>query len=66
MAAGSGGMDWAALMRAGLRGLGLRPEEFWRLTPAELLLMLGSDERTAPLNRDRLEALSQLYPDKTD
>lgn len=34
-------MDWPALMRAGVQGLGLQPDAFWRLTPAELQLMLG-------------------------
>ncbi|MCR9247891.1 MAG: phage tail assembly chaperone, partial [bacterium] len=33
--------DWASLLRAGVRGLGLRPDEFWALTPAELHLLLG-------------------------
>jgi len=55
--------DWAALMQAGIRGLGLRPAEFWALTPAELLLMLGRSEGTRPLARARLEALMQRYPD---
>ena len=31
-------LDFAAMMRAGICGLGLRPAEFWALTPAELLL----------------------------
>lgn len=60
------GMDWPALMRAGLRGLGLHPQEFWRLTPAELMMMLGSEEQQLPLSRNRLEDLAQLYPDKTE
>lgn len=60
------GMDWPALMRAGLRGLGLQPQEFWRLTPAELMMMLGSEEQQMPLSRSRLEDLSRLYPDILD
>ncbi|MGK7652587.1 phage tail assembly chaperone [Roseovarius sp. B08] len=46
----SGGapIDWPALMRAGIRGLGLRPWEFWALTPAELELMLGKPSGVAP------------------
>ncbi len=31
--------DWPSLLRAGVRGLGLRPAEFWALTPAELHLL---------------------------
>lgn len=58
-------MDWAGLMRAGIRGLGLRPAEFWALTPAELLLMLGKG-REAPMARARLEELARLYPDRRE
>jgi uncharacterized phage protein (TIGR02216 family) len=60
------GFDWPVLMRAGMRGLGLQPEAFWRLTPAELALLLGRDAREGPLNRDRLEALSRAFPDRTE
>lgn len=61
----SGALDWAGLMRAGLHGLGLRPAEFWALTPVELQLMLGRDGAPAPLARDRLEELLRAYPDAT-
>ncbi|WP_138935741.1 rcc01693 family protein [Roseovarius arcticus] len=57
------GFDWPGLMQAGLRGLGLKPAEFWALTPAELRLMLGEAQGGAPLVRDRLDALMQAYPD---
>ena len=50
-------------MRAGMRGLGLRPAEFWALTPAELLLMLGEGAGSVPLSRARLDELSRVYPD---
>lgn len=57
-------LDWAGLMRAGLHGLGLRPDEFWALTPVELRLMLGRDGKGAPpLARDRLEELLRAFPD---
>ncbi|WP_434802238.1 rcc01693 family protein [Paracoccus sediminicola] len=56
-------MDWPGLMRAGLAGLRLTPEQFWALTPAELALMLGVDPGTAPMSRTRLEALARLWPD---
>ena len=55
--------DWPSLMRAGMRGLGLRPTEFWALTPAELHLLLGRGDRAAPLQRDGLDALMATYPD---
>ena len=56
--------DWAALLKAGVRGLGLQPDQFWRLTPAEFRLMLGIDAGSAPMGRSALDALSQAYPDK--
>ena len=58
------GMDWAALLRAGLRGLSLTPDAFWALTPAELQLMLGSEAGRAPLLGDGLAALRAAYPDR--
>lgn len=58
-----GGLDWPGLMRVGLRGFGLRPWEFWQLTPAELALMLGQVAGPPPLTRARLEALSAQWPD---
>ncbi|WP_420567557.1 rcc01693 family protein [Thalassovita sp.] len=57
------GFDWPTLMRAGLRGLGLSPAEFWRLTPAELQLLLGASPGNAPLARARLDELLAAYPD---
>jgi uncharacterized phage protein (TIGR02216 family) len=56
--------DWPGLMRAGLHGLGLRPAEFWTLTPAELQLMLGATARPNTLTRDRLAELSAQFPDR--
>ncbi|MFT5967619.1 MAG: putative phage protein (TIGR02216 family) [Yoonia sp.] len=56
--------DWAALLKAGVRGLGLQPDQFWRLTPAEFRLMLGIDAGSAPMSRSALDALSQAYPDE--
>ncbi|MGR3759622.1 rcc01693 family protein [Roseobacteraceae bacterium NS-SX3] len=56
------GFDWPALMRAGIHGLRLRPEEFWRLTPAELRLMLGQAAVPA-MGRARLQDLMAAFPD---
>lgn len=56
--------DWPVLMRAGITGLGLRPDAFWRLTPAELRLMLGQGGASAPLTRAGLDALVTAFPDK--
>jgi len=56
--------DWPALMRAGMRGLGLRPAEFWALTPAELQFLLGPEAAAAPMDRARLGELLSAYPDE--
>jgi len=59
--------DWPALMRAGMQHLRLRPDEFWALTPMELLLMLGIEGGgSSSLNRDGLAALSARFPDTND
>lgn len=58
------GFDWPELMRAGLYGLRLKPDEFWALTPVELQLMLGSGSGAAPMLSDGLAALMAAYPDK--
>jgi uncharacterized phage protein (TIGR02216 family) len=59
-------LDWPALMRAGLQGLGLQPDEFWVLTPAELQVMLGQAGQRGPLLRGGLEALMAAYPDQSE
>ena len=58
------GFDWPALMRAGVTGLRLTPDQFWRLTPAELRLMLGQGAGMPAMNRAGLDALLAAYPDK--
>ena len=56
-------LDWPALMRAGMRGLGLAPPDFWRLTPAELAFLLGHGDGRLPMDRAGLEALRARFPD---
>ena len=51
------------MLRAGLTHLRLKPWEFWALTPAELMLMLGLGRATRPMARDRLTELTQRFPD---
>ena len=58
------GLDWAGLMRVGLHGLGLRPTEFWALTPAELAAILGIEASSPPMNRQRLAELEARFPDR--
>ena len=57
------GIDWPGLMRAGLTGLGLRPAEFWRLTPVELRIMLGAEQAASALTRARFDELAAAFPD---
>jgi uncharacterized phage protein (TIGR02216 family) len=52
---------WAGLMRVGMISLGLKPDEFWALTPGELALMLGEGSGVAPVGRARLAELERLY-----
>jgi uncharacterized phage protein (TIGR02216 family) len=56
-------IDWAGLMRAGLQGLGLSPDAFWRLSPIELRIMLGAENTAPPLTRARLAELAAAFPD---
>ena len=55
--------DWPGLLRAGV-GLGMRPHEFWALTPAELAFLLGREGGPEPLSRARLEELARAFPDE--
>ncbi|PJF08139.1 rcc01693 family protein [Pseudorhodobacter sp. MZDSW-24AT] len=57
------GMDWPGLIRVGLFHLGLPPEQFWRLTPVELRIMLGAEAGSPPLTRARLAELAAAFPD---
>jgi len=58
-------IDWPALMRAGLSGLGLHPRDFWGLTPIELVLMLGREGIEPGFSRNSLESLMARFPDRT-
>lgn len=57
-------LDWKSLMRAGFNGLGLKPAEFWALTPVELSIMLGIETKNMPLGRTRLEEMIRDFPDQ--
>lgn len=59
----SNAVDWPALMRAGLHGLGLRPEQFWSLTPVELETMLGKGSGLLPMKRARFDEMMADFPD---
>lgn len=57
------GLDWPGLLRMGLGVLRLQPAQFWALTPAELMLMLGLGQGAAPMDRARFEMLARRHPD---
>lgn len=58
--------DWPGLMRAGLHGLQLTPDQFWALTPYELQIMLGRGQGSGAMSRDRLRDLMRAYPDREE
>lgn len=58
-------LDWPALMRLGMVELGLAPETFWALTPAELMLLAGAGGGApAGMTRAELGALMERFPDR--
>ena len=56
-------LAWADMLRLGLGHLRLRPDQFWALTPAELMMMLGLTPGQGALSRDGLSDLMAAYPD---
>ncbi len=55
---------WPKLMDLGLRRLGLAPHEFWDLTPAELIFLVGTaGADPGVLTRSGLDALMKQFPD---
>ena len=54
---------WRPLMRLGLVELGLTPEVFWGLTPAELMFIARVGEGEPALTRAGLDALMARFPD---
>lgn len=54
---------WPALMRLGMVNLGLAPQAFWDLTPAELFLLAGITPGERPMDRAGLAALMVRFPD---
>lgn len=57
-------LDWPGLMRVGLGLLRLTPDQFWRLSPVELQMMLGAEAAIPPLTKARLDELAAAYPDR--
>jgi uncharacterized phage protein (TIGR02216 family) len=59
-------LAWPQLMRLGLSDLGLRPDDFWSLTPVELMLMAGLGETRPCLTRDAFLDLAGRFPDRIE
>jgi len=58
------GFDWPAMMRIGLHRMGLKPDEFWGLTPLEFLIISGLEGRgSAVMTRSGLAGLCAQFPD---
>jgi uncharacterized phage protein (TIGR02216 family) len=55
---------WPRLMELGLVRMGLSPEVFWGLTPAELMLMAGLGGGRAAMTRAGLAELAARFPDR--
>ncbi len=56
--------DWPALMRLGLVELRLTPDQFWALTPAELIFLAGGGAARQTIGRAGFEALLSRFPDR--
>lgn len=54
---------WPRLMRLGMIELGLSPDIFWSLTPAELFLLAGFADGGGALDRAGFESLLARFPD---
>ena len=54
---------WPQLMRLGYVGLGLSPDRFWSLTPAELMLMAGLNRPAGAMTRAAFADLAARFPD---
>jgi uncharacterized phage protein (TIGR02216 family) len=59
---------WTEAMRIGFGVLRLSPEDFWRMTPRELMAaasgLYSMTGHGKPLSRARFDELLKRYPDK--
>lgn len=51
-------------MRVSLLHLRLSPEQFWRMTPRELAMVLGTRRPAGTLDRTALDDLMRSFPDR--
>lgn len=56
--------DWPAILRVGMRETGLRPADFWELTPAEFWMVTGRGPAVSAMSRTRLNELMAAHPDR--
>jgi len=57
-------INWRPWMDVGLRTLGLQPNCFWSLTPAELMFLIGQFPQENAFGRDQLSDLCARFPDE--
>lgn len=50
-------------MEVGFRDLRLSSDDFWRMTPRELVAALGGGRRGARIDRGAFEVLQRMFPD---
>ena len=56
--------DWPTMMRIGLYEIGLKPNDFWGLTPLEFLIITGFEGRKLMMmTRADLAGLCAQFPD---
>jgi uncharacterized phage protein (TIGR02216 family) len=55
---------WDAVMRISLLHLRLSPDQFWRMTPRELAMILATRRTTQAPDRAALDDLMRSFPDR--
>jgi uncharacterized phage protein (TIGR02216 family) len=55
--------DWKSLLTIATQQLGLKPSEFWRLTPLEYVAMTTQLGGPRAMTRAGLDALARAFPD---
>ena len=63
-------INWSDYVKICIGMINMRPDDFWNISPREMYLALkgfkqfnGSSEEEAPMTKDKLEEMMELYPD---
>ena len=63
------GINWISYLRICVGMMGMRPVDFWNISPREMYAAMSgfrsfhSAERDEPMTKDSLEEMMELYPD---